>query len=86
MTVYTIRVSNESNEHHIYEGEWIPESEPKSCSNKLKSICQKALRSESKLLGKTTNCMGEQAARNRAAELGRKVCGVCVSSLYATPS
>jgi len=85
MTVYTIRKKKDSEEHHIFEAEWIPDSDPRSCSSDLKSICQKLGRGHSAAIGANTNCMTEGKARREAATLGRVVCGICVSHLYATP-
>lgn len=84
MTVYTIRKKEGSEELHIFEAEWIPDSDPRSCSSKSKSICKKISRGATNTLRSSTNCMSESKARREAAELGRSVCGVCVSHLYAT--
>lgn len=83
MTLYTFKKHTDSGEHHIFEGDWIPNSNPQQCSVAKWSICQKVVQSAGEYIGK--GCMGELKARREAAELGRTLCGVCVSSLYATP-
>lgn len=61
----------------------MPNTEPRRCSVPARSICQKAERDSADFVGLA--CLTEQKAREAAAELGRKVCGTCVSHLYATP-
>ena len=82
MITYSIRKRSESAEHHIFEGKLI-NKDPLKCSSNIKSICQKVSHADTTTVRKS--CLGEQDARNFAAELGRKACGICVSHLYATP-
>jgi len=83
MTLYTLKKKKDTEEHHIFEGEWIDNETPRHCSVASKSICNKATKIESVFIDKS--CMSEARTRREAAEMGRTVCGICVSSLYATP-
>jgi hypothetical protein len=83
MTVYSLKKKKDTEEHHIFEGEWTDNETPRHCSVEVHSICNKATRGESDFIGKS--CMSEDGMRKAAAVLGRAVCGICVSHLYATP-
>ncbi|MBP1085345.1 hypothetical protein JOE39_001597 [Pseudomonas sp. PvP100] len=83
MTLYTFKKHMDTGEHHIFKGEWLPSTDPRQCSVAQWSICQKVTQSAGEYIGK--GCMEELQARRAAAELGRSLCGVCISSLYATP-
>lgn len=82
MITYSIRKREESGEHHIFEGK-LKSKEPLKCSSDAESICRKVAHGDTVAIGKS--CRGEKQARQEAADLGRQVCGVCVSHLYATP-
>jgi hypothetical protein len=82
MITFSIRKLEETGEHHIYEGK-LTSSDPLECVSGKNSICKKVMRSDTKHIGKS--CLAEDVARKAAAVLGRSVCGVCVSHLYATP-
>lgn len=76
---YSFFKFNDTDETHIFEGKFTPEG----CNHKFISICKKIDRR----IEDTTNiksCLDEDQARQKAANLGRIVCGVCVSHLYTT--
>ncbi|MCF8277007.1 MAG: hypothetical protein K9J17_09745 [Flavobacteriales bacterium] len=52
----------------------------KTCTPKKLSICQKTDTSDS--AENKFACYTESAARKNCAEIGRQVCGTCVSHLY----
>lgn len=83
MAVYTLKKKKDTEEHHIFEGEWTDNETPRHCSVSQKSFCKKATREESSFIDRS--CMSENRTRMVAAEMGRSVCGICVSHLYATP-
>lgn len=76
---YSFLKDKKTEEKHIFEGDFRPES----CSANQKSICQKDIKNDGNWVSSAT-CLSEDAARKKAAELGRSVCGVCVSHLYST--
>jgi hypothetical protein len=81
MTVYTLKKKGNTGELHMFEAT-PSKTEPGSCTPAQNSICRKMKSSES-----TENkfaCESEWDARVKAAGYGRDVCGICISSLYAT--
>jgi hypothetical protein len=66
-----------TNEIHIFEGKFTPDS----CTAKDLSICEKISRKEDNSR-QITICLNEDEARKEAASIGRIVCGTCVSHLY----
>ena len=76
---YTLKQKKETEELHLFEGEF---SEPGKCSSGATSICEMMAKADS--AGNVFACKNEDDARIECAKLGRKVCGVCVSHLYAT--
>jgi hypothetical protein len=82
MITYSIRKRKESEEHHIFEGKLLT-TDPLQCENQLESICKKVAHKDTDNVNES--CRSEEVARATAAKLGRKVCGTCVSHLYATP-
>jgi hypothetical protein len=76
---YSFFNNTETDEKHIFEGEFTVES----CNALEKSICKKATRSKGNWINKAT-CLSESDAREKAATIGRGICGVCVSHLYTT--
>ncbi|MCQ2994213.1 hypothetical protein NLO95_08795 [Pseudomonas syringae] len=84
MILYTFKKRNGTEEHHIFEGKRIGADHPYECTVPAKSICKKATGAASEYIN--NNCKDEQSARLVAAQLGRSVCGVCVSHLYTTPA
>lgn len=83
MTVYTLKKKNNTEEHHIFEGDWTDNETPRHCSVSKLSFCKKATKEGSSFIDRS--CMSESRTRMVAAEMGRVVCGTCVSHLYATP-
>lgn len=79
MTVYSLKERKESAELHLFEART---TEPGKCVPAIKSICKKMSLSET--AHNVFLCYDEDSARNGCASAGRKVCGVCVSSLYAS--
>ncbi len=77
--VYTLKIKVEKKEKHLFEGTMSTEDK---CTSDSNSICKKMNKSES--LGNVFTCADEVNARRRCAEIGRLVCGVCVSHLYKT--
>lgn len=80
MKAYTLKKNGDTEELHLFEGDMTTEA----CTSNPKSICKKMSKSESG--GNIFTCKNEKEARSKCAELGRKVCGTCVSHLYATYS
>lgn len=76
--VYTLKRKKDTNELHLFEGKMVSDDE---CRSNLKSVCGMMEHSEGENI---FQCEDEQSARERCAKLGRQVCGVCVSTLYAT--
>jgi hypothetical protein len=80
MTVYTLKKHKETEEMHLFEATLTEDKQ--SCIPKPKSICGKMAKSDGG--SNVFSCQPENEARNMCATRGRAVCGVCVSSLYAT--
>ena len=76
---YTLKLKKETEELHLFEGEF---TEPGKCNSRATSICGMMAKSDSG--GNIFTCLNEDDARIECAQRGRKVCGVCVSHLYAT--
>lgn len=76
---YTLKQKKETEELHLFEGEF---TEPDKCTSGAKSICGMMAKADSS--GNRFACLKENDARIECAKIGRKVCGVCVSHLYAT--
>lgn len=76
---YSFLKKRSTEEKHIFEGEFTT----KSCNAPTLSICQKANQNEGSWISDAI-CLTDSKARNKAAELGRSVCGTCVSHLYTT--
>lgn len=76
---YSLLRRKDTEELHLFEGDMQPD---KTCTVPNKSICLMMIKAES---DKTIfSCKNENDARVSCANQGRKVCGVCVSHLYAT--
>ncbi len=72
---YSIYRKKSSDEHHLYEAEgysW-------NCKAKNTSVCRKATTAGSVVV---SSCLIAAEARFKAAEIGEKFCGTCVSRLY----
>jgi len=76
---YSFMEKSNTKEIHIFEGKFTE----KSCTAPDPCICEKMDKSDGSWVNNGT-CKDEQQAREKAAELGRKVCGDCVSHLYET--
>ncbi|NBG93658.1 hypothetical protein FEZ21_20270 [Pseudomonas sp. 9.1(2019)] len=77
--VYTLKKRTDTEEVHIFTATPVPEDK---CRPANKSICRKMDLSETE--STLQACMSERTARVKAAEIGRSVCGPCVSHLYET--
>lgn len=87
--VYTLLEKGDSEEFHVFEGEWTDKQNGR-CSIPRLSICQKMASSERKKANGINvepnfACQDEDSARKSCARKGRSVCGICVSHLYLTP-
>lgn len=78
MDAYTLKKKKETGELHLFKGKMTDNG----CTSNQKSICQKMDKSESS--GNKFQCCKEDKARAKCAEIGREVCGICVSHLYTT--
>jgi hypothetical protein len=79
-TVYCLYKKKGTEEYHLFEA--TPKNDNDCILDKQSSICNKMSYSET-----DTNvflCAPENEARLKCAELGKKVCGTCVSHLYLT--
>lgn len=79
MKAYTLKKKKDTEELHLFEGEFTKDG---GCTSSQTSICQKMDKSES--AGNVFACFDENAARTACAKLGRQVCGICASHLLAT--
>lgn len=77
--VYTLKLRKDTEELHLFRATPNPNN---TCTPVGKSICKKMDLSES--IKNEFACEDEATARKECANLGRKVCGTCVSSLYQT--
>lgn len=82
MSAYTLKKHKESGELHLFKGKFNSTSSESKCSSGKLSICEKMLKTDSG--GNKFTCLDESDARNECATIGRSVCGVCVSHLYAS--
>ena len=78
MDAYTLKKKKDTNELHLFEGTMTKDG----CTSSQKSICNKMDKSES--AGNKFTCYTEDEARKKCAEIGRAVCGICISHLYNT--
>jgi len=78
---YSFRKKKETQETHIFEGTF--NIEKNGCNTGPLSICRKINRNSKDVIDIVT-CLNDDDARQKAADLGRTVCGVCVSHLYTT--
>ena len=78
MDAYTLKKKKDTGELHLFKGEMTDDA----CTSKQISICEKMNKSES--AGNKFACYNEDEARKKCAEIGREVCGICVSHLYTT--
>lgn len=78
--VYTLKKKKDTEELHLFEAEM--NTAGTECTPKEKSVCREMDKSESS--SNKFTCEDEKTARIKCAEIGRAVCGTCVSHLYAT--
>jgi len=78
MDAYTLKKKKDTKEFHLFKGVMTPQS----CNSAVSSICEKMKKSESE--NNVFTCYNENEARTKCAEIGREVCGTCVSHLYST--
>lgn len=78
MDAYTLKKKRDTGELHLFKGRMTEDG----CTSKQISICEMMDKSES--AENIFQCYDEDKARKKCAEIGRDVCGVCVSHLYAT--
>lgn len=76
---YSFRKYKGTNETHIFEGHFTPTA----CKTGRYSVCEKVDRNTDDMVD-VQMCLNEEEARKRAAAIGRRVCGVCISHLYTT--
>jgi hypothetical protein len=79
---YTLKKSKHTGELHLFRGVMTPNETEHQCTSDSLSICKKMKKGDSEK--NIFACETEQAAREKCAALGRQVCGICVSDLYAT--
>jgi hypothetical protein len=79
---YAIAQHPTTEEYHLFKGELTSSYPAEKCNYGPLSECKKVNFSECSIV---VGCLTEQKAREKCAEAeyGRKVCGTCVSTLYA---
>ena len=82
MDSYTLKKHAQTGEVHLFIGRFNPPNSPTKCTSSGVSICKKMKFADSER--NVFGCLKEGEARIKCAEVGRAVCGICVSSLYAT--
>ena len=80
-TTYSIKKRSDTEELHLFEGQLNPPNSETKCTSESNSICGK-MKWEKGTAGFSCET-DEKTVRQKCAEMGRKVCGICVSSLYA---
>lgn len=78
---YSFETRKDTNETHIFEGNY--SIAKVTYEPNLNSICKEKIRNRKERIEEAT-CLNENEARYRAANIGRSVCGICVSHLYTT--
>ncbi len=78
-TVFTLKKKKTTGELHLFRANQNPD---RSCNPEKKSICKKMDVSDKEK--NIFTCASEKDARIKCANIGRSVCGICVSSLYET--
>jgi hypothetical protein len=77
-TVYTLKKDKDTDELHLFEGKM---TESDKCTSSELSICRKMKKTQN--AANQFACKDENVARIKCANIGRAVCGICVSHLYA---
>lgn len=78
MDAYTLKADKNTGELHLFKGKF----SDNACTSATQSLCQGMVKSDSER--NLFTCLNEDDARKKCAEIGRSVCGVCVSTLYTT--
>jgi hypothetical protein len=81
MDSYTLKSHKVTGEFHLFQGVFTPADKKHACNTGDLSICRMMERLDTRK--NIFACIDEAAARAECAALGRLVCGVCVSNLYA---
>lgn len=76
---YSLLRYKDTNEIHIFKGQFTE----KSCTAQYTSICKKVTDRRNEDIENVKTCLDEDEARQVAADIGRDVCGICVSHLYS---
>ena len=79
--LYSIIQRKDTEEYHIFKSYFDPETD-KCTLSEHDSICKKMEYQKGDIV--FALCKNEQNTRLKAAEKGRPVCGICVSTLYTT--
>jgi hypothetical protein len=77
--VYCLKKKKSTKELHLFE--CVPSGA--TCACEPKSVCDKMFKAESEGDNLFT-CESEATTRKKCAEIGRNICGTCVSRLYTT--
>lgn len=78
---FTLKRKKSTNEYHLFKSFEVKDNSWQTFSS---SLCDTSNMDESSVNSKF-KLLGEDEARLEVAKIGRKVCGLCVSYLYATP-
>ncbi|WP_081407059.1 hypothetical protein [Acinetobacter brisouii] len=82
-TTYTLKKNTNTGQFHLFEGKLNPPNSKNKCTSESFSICEKMKWVSG---SKDISCeVDESIVRVKCAQLGRAVCGICVSHLYADP-
>lgn len=82
-TTYTLKKNPNTDQFHLFEGKLNPPNSENKCKSESFSICEKMKWVSG---SKDISCeVDESIVRIKCAQLGRSVCGICVSHLYADP-
>jgi hypothetical protein len=76
---YSLLRYKDTNEIHIFKGHFTE----KSCTAQYSSICKKVTDWRNEEIENVKTCLDEDETRHIAADIGRDVCGICVSHLYS---
>lgn len=82
MDAYSLKQHKDTGELHLFKGKFTPEDPKFKCNTAQMSECREMNRNDS--AANRFTCETEDQARKKIAEIGRPVCGTCVSTLYTT--
>lgn len=77
--VYTLKRRKDTKELHLFEGRMTANDR---CNIEASSICKKMNKNDGD--DNVFACQTADTARTECAQIGRAVCGICVSHLYDT--